>query len=46
MLVEALGYPIKLVDTGKFNIKLTTSEDIALAEFILNRREKGGAYLG
>lgn len=40
MLVEALGIKIPCVDLGNDNIKITTSEDIALAEFILNRRER------
>lgn len=36
MLVEALGDDIRLVDTGKRNIKLTTPEDVAYAEFIIS----------
>lgn len=40
MMAERLGYKIKLCDCGQFNIKLTTREDLALAEFILSQREK------
>lgn len=39
-LVEALGYPVKTYAGSYDNIKVTTSEDLALAEFIL--RKKGG----
>ena len=35
MLVECLGHRIYPVDTGKHNIKITTAEDIAYAEFLL-----------
>ena len=38
MLVESLGYKVKLVDTGRDNIKITHPDDILLAEFILNKR--------
>lgn len=38
MLVEALGVGVKLVDTGKENIKITSAEDIAYAEYIISRR--------
>ena len=38
MLVENIGYKIKLVETGKENIKITVKEDICLAENILSRR--------
>ena len=36
MLLEALGIGVRLVDTGKRNIKITTEEDIAYAEFLIN----------
>lgn len=38
MLAEASGFKVKLVDTGKNNIKITVKEDIALAEYILSLR--------
>ncbi len=38
MLIEALGAHIYPVDTGKNNIKLTTPEDMAYAEYIIERR--------
>lgn len=37
-LVERLGVSVKLVDGGYENIKITTSEDICLAEALLARR--------
>ena len=39
MLAEAAGFKVKLVDTGKENIKITHKSDISLAEQILNSRE-------
>ncbi|WP_025028127.1 2-C-methyl-D-erythritol 4-phosphate cytidylyltransferase [Caldalkalibacillus mannanilyticus] len=42
-LIERLGYPIRIVQGSYHNIKLTTPEDIDLAEFILQkRRQKDG----
>ena len=41
MLVESAGFNIKLVETGKENIKITVKEDIRLAEYILNSRGEG-----
>ncbi|MBE6563401.1 MAG: 2-C-methyl-D-erythritol 4-phosphate cytidylyltransferase [Ruminococcaceae bacterium] len=41
MMAERLGVKIKLCDCGQNNIKLTTREDLALAEFILSQREEG-----
>ncbi len=38
MLIERLGVKVCPVDTGKHNIKLTTAEDVAYAEYILERR--------
>lgn len=38
MLVESLGIRVCPVDTGKNNIKLTIPEDIAYAEYIIERR--------
>ncbi len=40
MLLEAIGFGVKLVDTGKENIKITTAEDIDYAEYIINKRGK------
>ena len=40
MLAEAYGQKVKLVDTGKENIKITVREDIVLAEHILKLREE------
>ena len=38
MLVENIGVMPVCVDTGKENIKITTPEDLAYAEFLINRR--------
>lgn len=38
MLVERIGVSVAAVDTGAENIKITTAEDIPLAEYILKRR--------
>ncbi len=38
MLVERIGVPIRCVDTGGYNLKVTTREDLLLAEFILKKR--------
>lgn len=40
MLVEQMGVKIYPVDTGKQNIKITTADDLAYAEHILERRAK------
>lgn len=39
-LVEAIGHPIRLVECGTQNIKITVREDLAIAEAILNERKK------
>ena len=39
-LVENIGHPIRLVECGARNIKITTREDIAIAEGVLCDREK------
>lgn len=36
-LVERLGYPLKLVQGSYFNIKITTQEDLVLAEAIASK---------
>ena len=38
MLVEKMGVNISAVDTGKYNIKITTAEDLSYAEYILKER--------
>ena len=38
MLIESAGFKVKLVDTGKDNIKITVKDDIKLAEYILSQR--------
>lgn len=37
MLAEHIGYPVKLVDCGTGNIKLTTPADLAVAEVLLRK---------
>ncbi len=39
MMAEHVGFRVKLVDSGHDNIKLTTKDDLALAEFILSKRQ-------
>ncbi len=39
-LVEAVGFPVKLVDTGYQNLKITTREDLYFAEAILRLRKE------
>lgn len=41
-LVEALGVPVHLCEGSRLNIKLTTPEDIALAEFYLSSMPRIG----
>ena len=41
VLVERLGVPVKIVEGGYENIKITTGIDLAFAEAILNTEEKG-----
>lgn len=40
MLAESIGYPVKLVDCGTENIKLTTPADLAVAEVILRKKQE------
>ena len=40
MLAENAGCKVKLVNTGKENIKITVKSDILLAEQIINSREE------
>lgn len=39
MLAERLGFKVRLVDCGNENIKLTTPEDVRIAEAILRARQ-------
>jgi len=39
-LVERMGIPVKMITGSYDNIKITTIEDVAIAESILNRRAK------
>ena len=39
-LVENIKHPIRLVECGSQNIKITTYEDIAIAEGVLRQRQK------
>ena len=39
-LVEFIGHPIRLVECGTQNIKITTQEDMAIAEGVLKSRVK------
>ena len=45
-LVENVGHPIRLVECGAQNVKITTREDIAVAEGILAERERLKKYYG
>ncbi|MBR5322065.1 MAG: 2-C-methyl-D-erythritol 4-phosphate cytidylyltransferase [Clostridia bacterium] len=45
MLVEYYGFKIKLVDCGRNNIKITTKDDLIIAEAILNSRNTEGENL-
>ena len=37
-LVEHIGFPVRLVDLGRLNLKITTKEDLILAEAVLKNR--------
>ncbi len=41
-LVEAVGFPVKMVDIGYQNLKITTREDLYFAKAILQMRRDGG----
>ncbi len=43
MMAEHAGLAVKLVDCGHENIKLTTADDLATAEYILSKREERSA---
>ena len=38
-LLEQMPFPVKVVDCGKVNLKITHPSDIAFAEFVLSERE-------
>lgn len=42
MLAEHYGFKVKLVDCGRNNLKITTNDDLILAEAIINNRENRG----
>lgn len=42
-LVERLGGPVRMVDAGATNLKVTRAEDLPLAETLLGTRGTGGA---
>ena len=42
MAIERLGYRPRLVACGAHNIKVTTREDLALAEYYLSRSTGSG----
>ncbi len=43
--VALLGVPTKLVPANRWNIKITTAEDLQLAEMLLSLRERGFFHL-
>ena len=43
-LVENVGHAIRLVECGAQNIKITTREDIAIADGVLAERERIEKY--
>lgn len=38
MLVERLGYPVRIVESTYDNVKMTTQEDLVFGEILLNKR--------
>ncbi len=44
-LIENIGYPIRLVECGAQNIKITTRDDLAVANGVLEERKKTEKYL-
>ena len=42
MIAELAGASVRLVDTGRENIKITLGDDIGYAEYLLSKREKSG----
>jgi 2-C-methyl-D-erythritol 4-phosphate cytidylyltransferase len=42
-LVEAAGHPVRMVPGSPFNLKITTADDLKLAEMFLNKRDTEAA---
>jgi len=42
MLIEALGYAVTIVNGSPFNFKITTKDDLALAEAVMKSRKPAG----
>lgn len=40
MLVERLGYPVRIVTSTYDNVKMTTQEDLAIGEILLKRQKR------
>lgn len=40
MLVERLGYPVRIVTSTYDNVKMTTQEDLAIGEILLKRQKQ------
>ena len=43
-LVENVGHPVRLVECGAQNIKITTRDDLAVADGVLAERERIEKY--
>ena len=41
MIAEMAGARVRLVDTGRENIKITLADDVGYAEYLLSKRENG-----
>ena len=39
MLLENIGFFPTCVDVGKMNIKITTSDDLSFAEYLINKSQ-------
>jgi 2-C-methyl-D-erythritol 4-phosphate cytidylyltransferase len=42
MLIEALGHSVHVVNGSAFNFKITTKDDLNLAEAVMKSRKTGG----
>lgn len=40
-LMESLGFPVRMVDAGPLNLKVTRPDDLLVAEAVLRSREEG-----
>ena len=45
MLMEKIGVPVKCVDCGNENVKITTPSDLDFARYIISVREKESSYV-